>query len=106
MASGRLNVVVLPKRSTVLQIFWRLSSNPLSTNHTLTGHVNVNNGVVAFGNAPDGTTIDFSLTNAGGASATFVPDVGVGTYLFQARLRNSGNGAASGYSPAASIVVS
>jgi hypothetical protein len=34
--------------------------------------VNVNDGLPAFGNAPDGTTIDFSLTNAGGASATFV----------------------------------
>jgi uncharacterized repeat protein (TIGR01451 family) len=35
--------------------------NPIGTNHTLTGHVNVNSGS-GFANAPAGTTITFSLT--------------------------------------------
>jgi plastocyanin len=39
-------------------------------------------------------------------SASFTPDAGTGVYSFRARLRNSGNGAASQYSPAASITVS
>jgi len=39
--------------------------NPVSTNHTLTGHVNVNTGSGAFANAPDGTTISFTLSGAG-----------------------------------------
>ena len=40
-----------------------------------------------------------------GISNPFVPDVGVGTYSFRAQLRRKSNGAASGWSPAASIVV-
>jgi uncharacterized repeat protein (TIGR01451 family) len=39
--------------------------NPIGTTHTLTGHVNVNSGS-GFANAPNGTTINFSL--AGPAS--------------------------------------
>ena len=35
------------------------------------GHVNINAGA-GFVNAPDGTVITFSLTNAGGATAAFV----------------------------------
>jgi hypothetical protein len=54
-----------------IQITPATASNPTGTNHTLTGHVNVNPGT-GFVNAPDGTTITFSLTNAGGATATFV----------------------------------
>jgi uncharacterized repeat protein (TIGR01451 family) len=55
-----------------IQISPRTATNPVSTNHTLTGHVNVNTGSGVFGNAPDGTTINFSLTNSGGATASFV----------------------------------
>src|SRR4029079_1800216 len=46
--------------------------NPVGANHTLTGHVNVNTGSGSFSNAPAGPTINFSLTNAGGATAAFV----------------------------------
>jgi len=35
--------------------------------------------------------------------ASFVPDAGAGTYTFRARLRNTANNAASGYSPPKSI---
>jgi plastocyanin len=38
-------------------------------------------------------------------SATFVPDAGVGTYSFRARLRKPDFGRASGYSPTAAISV-
>jgi hypothetical protein len=55
-----------------IQITPATASNPTGTNHTLTGHVNVNPGT-GFVNAPDGTVITFSLTNAGGATADFVP---------------------------------
>ena len=55
-----------------IQISPQTATNPLSTNHTLTGHVNVNIGAGAFVNAQNGTTITFSLTNAGGATASFV----------------------------------
>jgi hypothetical protein len=55
-----------------IQINPPTATNPVGTTHTLTGHVNVNTGTGGFVNAPDGTTITFSLTNAGGATATFV----------------------------------
>jgi uncharacterized repeat protein (TIGR01451 family) len=55
-----------------IQISPQSATNPLSTNHTLTGHVNVNTGSGGFQNAPNGTTITFSLVNAGGATASFV----------------------------------
>jgi hypothetical protein len=35
----------------------------------------------------------------------FLPDAGVGTYSFQAQMRNTINGASSGWSPLASILV-
>jgi hypothetical protein len=54
-----------------IQITPPTATNPVGTNHTLTGHVNVNAGG-GFTNAPAGTTITFSLTNAGGANAAFV----------------------------------
>jgi len=54
-----------------IQITPQTATNPVGTNHTLTGHVNVNPGT-GFVNAPDGTVINFSLTNAGGATAVFV----------------------------------
>src|SRR5262249_6981542 len=55
-----------------IQISPLQATNPVGTNHTLTGHVNVAPDGVNFVNAPDGTVINFSLTNAGGATATFV----------------------------------
>jgi hypothetical protein len=56
-----------------IQITPQQATNPVNTNHTLTGHVNVNAGNGAgFVNAPDGTVINFSLTNSNGASAAFV----------------------------------
>lgn len=37
------------------------ATNPVNTDHTLTGHVNVNAGNGSFANAPDGTTITFVI---------------------------------------------
>jgi hypothetical protein len=54
-----------------IQITPATATNPVGTTHVLTAHVNVNPGT-GFTNAPDGTGISFSLTNTGGASATFV----------------------------------
>ena len=56
-----------------IQIAPLTDNNPVSTNHTLTAHVNVNKGAGAgFESAPAGTLISFSLVNSGGASASFV----------------------------------
>src|SRR5262249_7381135 len=55
-----------------IQITPATATNPVGTTHTVTGHVNVTAGSGTCGNAPDGTVISYSLTNAGGASATFV----------------------------------
>src|SRR5205814_8592352 len=55
-----------------IQITPATANNPIGTNHTLTGHVNVNTGTGGYVNAPSGTTITFSLTNSGGATAAFV----------------------------------
>jgi uncharacterized repeat protein (TIGR01451 family) len=56
-----------------IQISPLTDANPVSTNHTLTGHVNVNDGSGAgFVSAPAGTVISFALSNAGGATAAFV----------------------------------
>jgi hypothetical protein len=41
-----------------------------------------------------------------GISNAFVPDAGVGTYSFRARLQRKSNGATSGWAPVASIAVS
>src|SRR5207248_6222200 len=54
-----------------IQISPPAANNPISTNHTLTAHVNVNGGS-GFTNAPSGTAVTFALTNAGGATAAFV----------------------------------
>jgi uncharacterized repeat protein (TIGR01451 family) len=56
-----------------IQITPANATNPLNTNHVLTGHVNVNLGAGGgFVPAPNGTTINFSLTNSAGATAAFV----------------------------------
>jgi hypothetical protein len=56
-----------------IQISPSTATNPAGSNHVLTGHVNVNLGDGGgFVNAPAGTTIAFSLSDAGGATATFV----------------------------------
>jgi hypothetical protein len=39
-------------------------------------------------------------------SASFTPDSGVGSYSFRARIRNTSNGASSGWSSAKTITVS
>jgi len=49
-----------------IQITPATAQNPLNTNHTLTGHVNVNSGA-GFVNAPDGTTINFSIQSGPGS---------------------------------------
>ena len=60
-----------PVRDANIQITPPTAGNPVKTNHTLTAHVNVNTGG-GFVNAPDGTTITFTLTNSGGATPVFV----------------------------------
>lgn len=55
---------------------------------------------------PDSNKFVDWLTSQTATSATFVPDVGVGVYKFRARLRNTANGNASGYSAASKITVS
>jgi hypothetical protein len=45
------------------------------------------------------------LTGTSNPSTTFTPDAGVGTYAFRARIRNTGNGASSGWSSARTITV-
>jgi hypothetical protein len=49
-----------------IQITPASAVNPPSTNHTLTGHVNVNSGG-GFVNAPNGTTISFSIVSGPGS---------------------------------------
>jgi len=48
-----------------IQISPASAVNPVGTNHTLVGHVNVNAGSGGFVNAPAGTTISFALSGAG-----------------------------------------
>jgi len=68
-----------------IQITPATAINPISTNHTLTGHVNVATGSGGYANAPNGTTISFTLagpasfvgpsgctTSAGSGSCTVV----------------------------------
>ena len=55
-----------------IQITPQTAANPIGTDHTLTIHVNVNAGGGSFANAPAGTAVTASLTNAGGATAAFV----------------------------------
>src|SRR5262249_56298964 len=56
-----------------IQVTPATAINPVNTNHTVVGHVNINAGDGAgYVNAPIGTLITFSLTNAGGATAAFV----------------------------------
>jgi hypothetical protein len=56
-----------------IQISPLTATDTVGDHHVLTGHVNVNDGSGAgYVNAPDGTTIQFSLMNSGGATATFV----------------------------------
>ena len=63
-----------------IQISPVTDNNPVSTNHVLTVHVNVNNGTGGgFVSAPDGTTVNLTLTNSGGATATFTTGPGAGT---------------------------
>jgi hypothetical protein len=51
-----------------IQITPATATNPLNTNHVLTGHVNVNLGAGGgYVNAPDGTTINFSILSGPGS---------------------------------------
>jgi plastocyanin len=54
---------------------------------------------------PGGSWLDWKIGKTG-VSATFQADAGAGTYQFRSRLRKTTNGAFSGWSPLASIVVS
>jgi uncharacterized repeat protein (TIGR01451 family) len=56
-----------------IQITPASAINPISTNHVLTAHVNVNNGSGAFGNAPDGTQISFTIESGPGSFTTSNP---------------------------------
>jgi hypothetical protein len=59
-----------------IQITPATATNPVDTNHTLTGHVNINAGDgLGFVNAPADTLITFSLQNSNGATAVFVGGV-------------------------------
>src|SRR5262249_8044642 len=49
-----------------IQITPATATNPVGTNHTLTGHVNVNPGA-GFVNAPDGTVINFTIASGPGS---------------------------------------
>ena len=55
---------------------------------------------------PGPTVFADLLAGTADPSATFTPDAGVGTYAFRARIRNTGNGASSGWSGAKTITVS
>jgi adhesin/invasin len=61
-----------------IQISPPTADNPVGTNHVLTVHVNVNDGT-GYKNAPDGTTVNLTLANSGGANATFTTGPGHGT---------------------------
>ena len=50
-----------------IQITPPTASNQVGTDHVLTGHVNVNDGTGGFVDAPNGTVIDFSITNGPGS---------------------------------------
>jgi uncharacterized repeat protein (TIGR01451 family) len=51
-----------------IQVTPATAQNPIGTNHTLTGHVDVDDGLGAgFVNAPDGTVINFSIANGPGS---------------------------------------
>src|SRR5262249_33994541 len=49
-----------------IQITPATATNPVGTNHTLTGHVNVNDGT-GFVNAPAGTVISFAILSGPGS---------------------------------------
>jgi Tol biopolymer transport system component len=55
---------------------------------------------------PGATAYADFLTGTADPSATFTPDAGAGRYSFRARIRNTGNGKSSGWSPAKTITVS
>jgi hypothetical protein len=54
---------------------------------------------------PGATAYADFLTGTGDPSATFTPDSGVGIYSFRARIRNTSNGASSGWSSAKTITI-
>src|SRR5262249_53565108 len=66
-----------------IQITPGTATNPVGSTHTLTGHVNVNTGG-GFVNAPNGTTINFSIVSGPGSfvgptSCTTAGGTGSGT---------------------------
>jgi hypothetical protein len=70
-AAGEPVTVTVPADANI-SLSPSAATTPVALNETLTGHVNVAPDGTTFGNAPPGTVISFSLTNAGGATATFV----------------------------------
>jgi hypothetical protein len=72
VGAGSATTVNQPPDANI-QITPQTAADPVGDNHVLTLHVNTYDGTGAgFVNAADGTLISASLTNAGGASATFV----------------------------------
>jgi hypothetical protein len=53
-----------------IQISPQTASNPVGSNHVLIAHVNVNTGTGGYVNAPDGTTITFSIVSGPGSFVT------------------------------------
>jgi len=56
-----------------IQITPASAINPISTNHVLTAHVNVNNGSGGFVNVPNGTQITFTIESGPGSFTTSNP---------------------------------
>jgi hypothetical protein len=89
-----------------------ITSAPKVGNVSTTFHV-----VYAIYGAQPGYTYDVQIKRPGAPDfvdwklnqvpdeADFVPDAGTGTYSFRSRLRSTGNGAASDWSPATSVTV-
>jgi len=50
-----------------IQITPANATNPVNTNHTLTGHVNVNTGTGGYVNAPNNTVINYSIVSGPGS---------------------------------------
>jgi len=83
-----------------IQISPLTDNNPVSTDHVLTVHANVNNGTGAgYQNVPNGTVLNLTLSNAGGATATFTTGPGAGTAATSCTVAAAGSCTATISSP-------